>query len=588
MNLEGITNQRTLVIIAVVVVVALLFVGMIFYFRSRTDKRQQREIRHEEFEAKRDLLNNSALESELAKLRLSEKGRVLNEKFIEWKNKYEETLEVLKVDISNNISTHEEYLVENKLKQADEIAPSITLGLEQVSTEFEMIENDLKSYVDEDTKVRQRIEELNIENNEVVSAHGKLSLPTELNDEIVAHFDEVASLNEQVLIHLDESEYELANTLLKSESSTLKEVEKKISTYPKFLTILDQTIVTSLEDLDKKYRVMKGDYFFEEVDVQKKQIEFNNRYNDLISILRNMNLKQLDVSAAELSAEVNALNEFLSKEEKNRENVNKFIPELKKLVSEANVRVKAIGEEWRLLQAYYDEDAFKGKSIVRLEERAAETNAHFATIEMHHRSNTQSFSAQRSAIEVFVRDLHALNQHLGEFEEIIMRLRKDETDAKIDLTNLEQLYRHTIRKVKQAKMPQMPAEFDESNKMSKHLLDVLKGEIETLPVNVDRLHDALEKCENEVVSFYEDASKMVKTFNLSQRALVFANRYRNESPNIDSELVRSEFSFLSGYYGKSLEMTLGIIAIKDERMHEKLVNYYEEKIIDSNEVSDEE
>lgn len=575
----GSIDQRTLIIIAIVagVVLALVIFGAIMNRLKR--RRREMDEKVTEFEAKRDELRATSLESELAKLRLSEKGRVLSEKYTEWVNRFEEVNEQVTVDITNKLTVLEDYIRDNKYKSAKELEPEITTSLQAAATEVETIESELKSYVEDDSKVRTRQEQLNAEYSEIAHAIEQLVLPAELKKEITVKQDEVEQYKEQIMHHLEESEYELARGVQKSFGTTTNDLEKMYSTYPKFVKILNETIVEPTDEVDRKYRVMKSDFILDTYDMPEQIASFRTKYDDLLELLKQMNLKQLDVLATETSTEIGEVASYLRTEDLNRNSVMKYVPELKKLVGDAQIKTSAVIADWDELQKFYDENAFEGKHVGRLQERLTDVEHKFADIEKQYKQSTESFGNQKKAIENFVRDLHALNQYLTEFDTVIEKLRKDENEAKLELNHLNQLYRHTVRKVERAHMPEVPKEFEDSKDFSNRLLRDLEGELESLPINIDRLNDTLEKCEAEVVTFYEDASKMVKTFNLSQKAMVFANRYRSSSQAIDSELTKAEFNFLNGYYGKSLEVTLGVIAQKDLKMYNKLVNYYEEKII---------
>lgn len=578
MNLESI-DQRTLIIIAIVVgvIIALVVFGVVMNALKR--RRREMDEKITDFETKRDELRSTTLESELAKLRLSEKGRVLTEKYTEWLNRFQEVNEQVTVDITNKLTVFEDYIRENKYKLARELEPEITSNLQASEAEIGKIETELKSYVEDDSKVRSRQEQLDVEYNDIAKSIEELVLPAELKKETTVKQDEIEQYREQVLHHLDESEYELAKGVQKSFTTTINELEKMHSTYPKFVKILNETIVEPTDEVDRKYRVMKSDFILDAYDMPEKITEFRTKHDDLIELLKQMNLKQLDVLATETSNEIGEVASYLRTEDLNRNSVMKYVPELKKLVGDAKVKTASVIADWNELQKFYDENAFEGKNVDRLKERLADVENKFVDIEKQYKHSTESFGSQKKAIENFVRDLHALNQYLTDFDVVIEKLRKDENEAKLELNHLNQLYRHTVRKVERAHMPEVPKEFEDSRDFSYQLLRDLEGELENLPINVDRLNDTLEKCEAEVVTFYEDASKMVKTFNLSQKAMVFANRYRSLSQTIDSELTKAEFNFLNGYYGKSLEVTLSVIAQKDLKMYNKLVNYYEEKII---------
>lgn len=575
----GSIDQRTLIIIAIVVSVIIALILFGFVMNTLKKRRQEMDAKINDFETKRDELRTSSLESELAKLRLSAKGRVLAEKYTEWLNRYEEINEQVTVDITNKITVFEDYIHENKYKMARELEPEITASLQTALVEFKMIEEELKSYVEDDSKVRSRQVQIDMEYAEVAKAIDELILPAELKKETTRKQDEIEQYHEQILHHLEESEYELAKGVQKSFTTSINDLEKMHSTYPKFVKILNETIVQPTDEVDRKYRVMKSDFILDQYDLPEVIAEFRTQHDELIELLKQMNLKQLDVLATEVSAQINEVATYLKTEDLNRNSVMKYVPELKKLVSDAKVKTDAVVADWSDLQKFYDDDAFEGKNIERLQERLTDVEEKFFAIEKQYKQSTESFGSQKKAIENFVRDLHALNQYLTDFDNVIERLRKDENEAKLELNHLNQLYRHTVRKVERAHMPEIPKEFEDSRDVSRQLLRDLEGELENLPINVERLNDVLERCEAEVVAFYEDASKMVKTFNLSQKAMVFANRYRSTSQTIDSELTKAEFNFLNGYYGKSLEVTLSVIAQKDLKMYNKLVNYYEEKII---------
>ncbi|MGL4624269.1 MAG: septation ring formation regulator EzrA, partial [Culicoidibacterales bacterium] len=97
-------------------------------------------------------------------------------------------------------------------------------------------------------------------------------------------------------------------------------------------------------------------------------------------------------------------------------------------------------------------------------------------------------------------------------------------------------------------------------------------------VDIEQLNEALETAQHLTAKLYKETSVIVKTVHLTEKGIVYANRYRGLSPKIDNDLIQSELHFTSGQYTASLEIVLNVLEAVEPGTYHKLVELYEKKL----------
>ena len=68
--------------------------------------------------------------------------------------------------------------------------------------------------------------------------------------------------------------------------------------------------------------------------------------------------------------------------------------------------------------------------------------------------------------------------------------------------------------------------------------------------------------------------EIIKNAKFSEMAIVYGNRFRSSSDELDRNLAYSEMMFFRGEYQKSLELSINSLNRVDPGIYEKLINFY--------------
>ena len=73
-----------------------------------------------------------------------------------------------------------------------------------------------------------------------------------------------------------------------------------------------------------------------------------------------------------------------------------------------------------------------------------------------------------------------------------------------------------------------------------------------------------------VFKIYNKTNDMIKTVDLSEKMIVYGNRYRSSFEEIDVALTKAEELFRRGKYKESLDLTIKSLSFVDKNISEKI------------------
>ena len=106
------------------------------------------------------------------------------------------------------------------------------------------------------------------------------------------------------------------------------------------------------------------------------------------------------------------------------------------------------------------------------------------------------------------------------------------------------------------------------------LLEV-KKELEKKPIVIKVLNTRVDTARDLVLKLYNTTNEMIKTAQLAEMAIVYANRYRSNYEEVDKGLTAAEDKFYRGEYRESLDISIKSTSVVDENIYRKLLSVYD-------------
>ena len=132
-------------------------------------------------------------------------------------------------------------------------------------------------------------------------------------------------------------------------------------------------------------------------------------------------------------------------------------------------------------------------------------------------------------------------------------------------------------KIREYNLPIIPKNyFVELDEAQVAIKEIIK-ELDKKPITIEVLNTRVDTARDLVLKLYNTTKEMMKTAMFAEMAIVYGNRYRTESEELNKYLTYAEKLFYKGEYQKSLELSINSLNKIERGIYDKLLNLYSSK-----------
>ena len=146
----------------------------------------------------------------------------------------------------------------------------------------------------------------------------------------------------------------------------------------------------------------------------------------------------------------------------------------------------------------------------------------------------------------------------------ITSMKDDEYRAKEQLNTIQDLLKQVKYKLKDYKLPVIPSNYYVELKEAQDAIKEIIKELDKKPIVIKILNVRVDTARDLAFKIYNKTNDMIKISELSERMIIYGNRYRSISQEIEQGLDRATALFYKGMYEKSLEMSISAIKLVED------------------------
>jgi septation ring formation regulator len=175
-------------------------------------------------------------------------------------------------------------------------------------------------------------------------------------------------------------------------------------------------------------------------------------------------------------------------------------------------------------------------------------------------------------LKEFDREVTVLQTEVQEANRLINSARQDEQRATNQLLKLNLLMNDIQTKIESRHLPHISNTYEGDVKKASSLIHQINVLLSQNPLNIKLLNGTLHETIDYVYKLYNNVNNLVGTVDMVENAIVYANKYRSSSQELDSELTRAEVSFRNGEYTYALKTAIyAIERLKPGTQYEELI-----------------
>ena len=197
-------------------------------------------------------------------------------------------------------------------------------------------------------------------------------------------------------------------------------------------------------------------------------------------------------------------------------------------------------------------------------------NEDFKSLLEHSKTKTFAYSKLYDELEGLKVKLSRLQDDLDFQLRSITSMKDDESRAKEQLDTIQNLLKQAKYKLKDYKLPIIPSSYFVELKEAQDAIREIVKELDKKPIVIKVLNIRVDTARDLVFKIYNKTNDMIKSAMLSEKMIVYGNRYRSLYSEIDSGLEKATTLFYKGMYEQSLNTSIEAIKIVEENPLEKI------------------
>ena len=176
-------------------------------------------------------------------------------------------------------------------------------------------------------------------------------------------------------------------------------------------------------------------------------------------------------------------------------------------------------------------------------------------------SKTKNFAYSKlnDELDGLVLKLSRLQDDLDFELRSITSMKDDEYRAKEQLKTIQNLLKEAKYKLDDYKLPVIPSNYFIELKEAQDAIKEIAKELDKKPIVIKILNIRVDTARDLVFKIYNKTNDMIKSSMMSEKMIIYGNRYRSTYPEVEQNLELATSLFYKGQYDKSLDLSLEAI-----------------------------
>jgi len=433
--------------------------------------------------------------------------------------------------------------IEEAIIKLDQDARSLDAKLDEILKE----ENQQRSQI---TELKEQFRNIK---NSLNQRNAQLAISWPVLQEKIDDLEHVFVVFEEWLMA---SEFTKAQERVVEIEAGLLELNTLNNTLPDLIQLAKGIIPKQIEEIAQLYTELKNDKVYLVHLEVKKNLEMvtNTTKDDIVSLSRCV-YKDIQDHLKENNLRLTQLFDQLKKEKQAH-----F--ELKNAFGSLNEKLKATQSLFDALLSLSKKES-KRLGVNTLVEALSTHEVHLqrATedklrVVRLYDDRSMPESAILISCKEILQDLGTLYEQLSTQKETLTSAKNDEDRAKKQLFKLYLIMNEVQVKIRKYKLPNISSTYEGDINRAYGLINTIDKLLDEIPLNIVMLNNTVDDAIDVVYRLYNNVNNLVGTVEMIENTIVFANKYRAYSPEMDAQLTRAELLFRNGDYTQAIKVAL--------------------------------
>ena len=562
-------NIFGLVITTFLIAVVLFFIT-ILVTRRKTGKKYKEYVN--ELDIEKNQLINVKILSEITKVRSLVKTDNLKHKLETWDQTFNYIKEEMLPKITDQISDVDFLIDKKDYKNAIKKMANIEVEIGTLRRKSKKLIDEIQIITNSEERNRALITKLKVTYRELQSKFNRCEKDYgQLKEVIQAEFEKIDHQFIEFEEAMENNDYVHVEEIVIQIEESLDNLKNILENIPSNLLMATVLIPGKIEEAKVAYsRMIRDGYPLDYLNVEYNLEEIDKKTKEIINALKDLQIKDVSIELKTMLDYFNTLFRDFDKERECKDNFKEGCKKFRHKLERVNKVVYDIYIQIDDIKVTYDLTEEEINRFSTLNRNLEVINDDFKRLLEQGKSKTFAYSKLMDELEGLGVKLSRLQDDLDYQLKSITSMQDDEYRAKEQLSTIEELLHKAKMKLKDYKLPVIPSSYYVELKEAQDAIREIVKELEKKPIVIKILNIRVDTARDLVFKIYNKTNDMIKISNLSEKMILYGNRYRSTSPEVDQGLEQATALFYKGQYEKSLEKSIQTIQLIEENPLEKL------------------
>ena len=555
-------------------VAVILVTVVLIALKRHQQKRFQEQV--EKLDMEKNIIASTPVYSELSKVEGIIKNDKMEEKYKNWKKRFD----VIKNEKINNINDmiNELDIAANmkEYKNFDEKLAKVEMEVYKVRESANSLLDEIREITVSDEKYRSIVTKLKSKYRMLMKEFTTHKDDyEEIADTIELQFETIEKRFLDFENGMENNLYDEVNHIVKALDTMIDHMGVVIVEVPNLVLLSKKLIPKRIEEITTRSKEMNDEkYNVEYLNIAYNMEECNKNVSTIMDRIKVLNL---DDCMFELKTVLDYLDSILDSLDKEKQAKEDYLLKVKEFTNKfkKNQRVvKDIYKQIDIIKNTYDLDERELKEIENIRLHLETIKKDYQVIYEESENAKEPYTVLVKKIDKIISLLADLEIHLDDSLRSIGSMQDDEARAKEQFEEISDLLKQCKLTIRSYKLPIIFSNYFVELQEANDAIEEITKELNKKPIVIDTLNTRVDTARDLVLKLYRTASEMVKTAQLAEMAIVYGNRYRSTRRDLDKGLENAEMLFHKGNYKDALEKAISSIELVDNGIREKLLKVY--------------
>ena len=565
----------TLLAVSIYVITVIIVVIVLNLIQNKRNKKLKTIL--DKLEVEKNVIDSAPISSEISKIKTFLKNDKLDSNLTDWENRFKEIRSSEIPKITDMILEADYSLKQLDYKTTIFKIAKLEMEIYKVRTNTDILLDEIKEITSSEERNRAIITKFKSVYRELYDKFSSTKSEFgEVANSVILQFENISKRFEAFETTMENNDYNEVTKIIKSIDEMLKHMQIVIDEVPSIMLMATSIIPKKVTEITEIYNEMVKEGFpLDYLNVDYNVTEANKKLSDIIDRTKVLNLEDSLFELKVLLDYFDSLYNDFEKEKNDRhiyeelnDNFAKKNDKINTIVTDIFNQIDEIKTEYNLS----DEDIILLKNI---KEELDKLTNDYEILKTHTGNNTFAYSKLIKEIEGLTLRLNGIEDKLDSSLDVLGSMKEDELRARQQLEEVKTILRESKNKMREYIFPVIPDYYYTQLNEAQDAIKEIINELEKKPITIKTLNTRVDTARDLVLKLYSGTKDLLKIAKFAEMAIVYGNRYRVVTDEINKNLTYSEILFYKGEYKKSLELTINSLNKIEPEIYEKLVKIYE-------------